>query len=128
MNLFIRISIALVVPLSIHALTLFTKETVKLKPTIRVMVLVEGVRKYGPVLLECDPNGTGFPNADQACAKLQSIDGILDSLEPNPAECPDIKKEVTVTLDGNYGGSFLVYRRVFKNEICARSTLGPLYP
>lgn len=66
--------------------------------------------------LTCNPDGGDHPNADAACAEIESAGGDLSALPGEPSLlCTFIYDPVTVTATGTWRGQEVNYQETFPN-------------
>lgn len=72
------------------------------------------------VVLKCYPAGGSHPDPEDACKKLEVVDGEFSRLKQRFNPCSRIYKPVTVTAEGTWKGRPISSRGTYKSDCSAR--------
>ncbi|MCQ6554875.1 subtilase-type protease inhibitor [Streptomyces sp. C10-9-1] len=99
-------------------------------PARRLFLTVSGAENtwIRGVVLRCAPRPTGpHPEAAEACAELEAVDGDLDRLPGDARPCTKQYDPVTVSATGAWHGHPTAWHRTFANACELTATTGPVF-
>ncbi|GAA4786001.1 SSI family serine proteinase inhibitor [Streptomyces sanyensis] len=99
-------------------------------PARRLFLTVSGAENtwIRGVVLSCAPQPAGpHPEAAEACAELEAVDGHLDRLPGDAQPCTKQYDPVTVSATGAWRGRPTSWRRTFANACELTATTGPVF-